>query len=933
MDSLEHRRERLGALEQPVCTVSPSPRPWRSLACGLMALGLLSWALPVGTAHGAVGDPVRTVTLPPEIDCRVEGVAGHVAISVAAVPRAALGLTGTGVLLATSCRSAQGSTIYFIDPGPPDRSVSQVAGTVVHTLQTIRAGTPFAPPNGWGAFAFRGEVIPQDMLACSNPASSDVPHDIYTVDLRTGVARRLFGARRAGGEPATTPGLPYCDGLAWDPANDTIYMSPDISDTVYHYDPTGGLIRTLPVPSGCFVADATGIVSGNSGIVVVGPDLLLACNGAPVIYQVRQSDGAVVRSFSSGAERAEDLECDRTTFGPALSVAWTKDAFIPRFLAFEVPAGTCGLCRADPRRDLNSLSPTQQQELAALLEEYLTGEIVDVHRRNNSPWHSMSTGVAGLAFFPGHRGYIGGFEMWLLNVRNRPEFVPLPKWNPATSIPSDFQRTDTTACREAGGVVPECSGIMNSNINTMLPTSFVFAGPPPTTSGLCAYTDIRRLQVGGGGRPSLEHDYHDGVHCAVGGTMCNVFLSPATLVFWPWHAFVDDVGHQYERACLMSTQTCTDVFTPVSASQSMPFRANSPSPSIPPRASGARAGPPAHVTAPLGFWWWFEDVVTPPEVSPAVVVDHSGFNFEGRVRGRAKLVPGLVGQALQLDGRDDFVEVRDRTVGEVGSSDFTLDAWIKTGANGVQSIVDKRNAHGIGYALFLKDGLLGLHLGTDRKQHVFMAEAGSVADGQWHHVAAVISRDEADASGLFIDGEVVAEFDATALAGDATSHARLWIGRSRSLHDDDRDDDRDDRSRSLHDDDHSAFFEGELDEIDLFRSALSRDLVASIYIAGSAGKYGSLGNLPTSAERPPCLVELGEMITGLPEAAPLVPLYEQVIDALRGGNEALARRRLRELSNQAMAMGGEPVTFLNQDLHLIHHQADACLNQRRLQAP
>jgi hypothetical protein len=75
------------------------------------------------------------------------------------------------------------------------------------------------------------------------------------------------------------------------------------------------------------------------------------------------------------------------------------------------------------------------------------------------------------------------------------------------------------------------------------------------------------------------------------------------------------------------------------------------------------------------------------------------------------------------------------------------------------------------------------------------------------------------------------------------------------------------------------------------------------------------------------------MIAGVPAAAPLLPLYDQVIGALQQGNEALARRRLRELHDQAMDMGGEPVTFLNQDLHIIHHQAAACLNQRRLQAP
>ncbi|MGH9895354.1 MAG: LamG-like jellyroll fold domain-containing protein, partial [bacterium] len=229
------------------------------------------------------------------------------------------------------------------------------------------------------------------------------------------------------------------------------------------------------------------------------------------------------------------------------------------------------------------------------------------------------------------------------------------------------------------------------------------------------------------------------------------------------------------------------------------------------------------------------------------------------------------------------------------------------------------------YTLFLKDGLLGLLLATDREQRVFMAQVGPVADGQWHHVAAVVNRhraeaqddgeEEGDASALFVDGEVVLQFDATALADDATSHSRLRIGRSRAFSDDAS----------------PAFFEGELDEIDLFRSALSPDLVASIYIAGSAGKFGSLGNLPTSAGRPPCLVALGEITAAVPEAAALSPLYDEVIEALRQGKEGLARRRLRELRDQALEMAPEPM-FPNPGLHVIHGQADACLQQRDLQA-
>jgi len=48
--------------------------------------------------------------------------------------------------------------------------------------------------------------------------------------------------------------------------------------------------------------------------------------------------------------------------------------------------------------------------------------------------HPASWRGPGQLFFPGHRGYIADFEIWLLNVKGRPEFVPLPKWNPANPL-------------------------------------------------------------------------------------------------------------------------------------------------------------------------------------------------------------------------------------------------------------------------------------------------------------------------------------------------------------------------------------------------------------------------------------------------------------------------------------------------------------------
>ncbi|WP_412762755.1 tyrosinase family protein [Peribacillus frigoritolerans] len=40
---------------------------------------------------------------------------------------------------------------------------------------------------------------------------------------------------------------------------------------------------------------------------------------------------------------------------------------------------------------------------------------------------------------------------------------------------------------------------------------------------------------------------HNDVHIAVGGVMNNVTRSPEAPIFWPWHAFIDDIWWEWER--------------------------------------------------------------------------------------------------------------------------------------------------------------------------------------------------------------------------------------------------------------------------------------------------------------------------------------------------------------------------------------------------
>jgi hypothetical protein len=48
---MDQLHTRLDVLEQQMCTVTRRLRWWRGLACGLLGLAVLTWALPAGTAQ------------------------------------------------------------------------------------------------------------------------------------------------------------------------------------------------------------------------------------------------------------------------------------------------------------------------------------------------------------------------------------------------------------------------------------------------------------------------------------------------------------------------------------------------------------------------------------------------------------------------------------------------------------------------------------------------------------------------------------------------------------------------------------------------------------------------------------------------------------------------------------------------------------------
>jgi hypothetical protein len=230
----------------------------------------------------------------------------------------------------------------------------------------------------------------------------------------------------------------------------------------------------------------------------------------------------------------------------------------------------------------------------------------------------------------------------------------------------------------------------------------------------------------------------------------------------------------------------------------------------------------------------------------------------------------------------------------------------------------------VGYALFLDDGHLGLALGTVGDSKVFMALDHPVADGVWHHVAAVVRRSAEKASALYVDGERVLTFDVAGLddrgsvpaghlyIGTAAPHpARWYFSLSRG----------------------TDLWNGQLDEVTLLRSAMTDDEVASIFVAGTAGKLGSLGNVPTSIEGATCVTSLGNKIEQFSVLAPLAPLYTEVETAIQDGIRGRARLKLRQLRDLAFALAGPPPEMKDMPTMMFNvaaSTADICLQQRDL---
>ncbi len=234
-------------------------------------------------------------------------------------------------------------------------------------------------------------------------------------------------------------------------------------------------------------------------------------------------------------------------------------------------------------------------------------------------------------------------------------------------------------------------------------------------------------------------------------------------------------------------------------------------------ASASFAGARTCVEPPSGLVsWWSGD----GDAQDIVGENH------GTLQNGATFVEGMVGQAFSFDGVDDFVSAPHDESQDLREA-LTIDAWIMRKGpclplncivlmkEDVPAPFEQDLRYGL--VLFGEEGVapgrVSLSLNTALWEDVAISNT-VLQEDVWYHVAGTY---DGSTARIYVNGLLENSVE-TAGPLLSSSGGAMKIGQEGAAGDD------------------PEFFNGLIDEVELFNRALSADEIASIYDAGSAGK-------------------------------------------------------------------------------------------------
>lgn len=220
-------------------------------------------------------------------------------------------------------------------------------------------------------------------------------------------------------------------------------------------------------------------------------------------------------------------------------------------------------------------------------------------------------------------------------------------------------------------------------------------------------------------------------------------------------------------------------------------------------------------------WWPLDE--SEGALAQDVVGAQDGVHVDGPVP-----LPGFVDHAL--DFLASAVSVATTPALELGTGDFSLDAWVRPAALGTaQALLAKippaDPPTGPGYALTLEsDGTIRFLMVDASLGSATGSSTAALEPGAWSHVTVTVDRDDPGGGRIHVDG-TLASFDPTPAAGSLSNGFPLVFAR--------------DGVAGL-----AADLLGMLDEIELFHRALTASEVLSLFQARTSGKCKVVFDLP-----------------------------------------------------------------------------------------
>jgi hypothetical protein len=212
--------------------------------------------------------------------------------------------------------------------------------------------------------------------------------------------------------------------------------------------------------------------------------------------------------------------------------------------------------------------------------------------------------------------------------------------------------------------------------------------------------------------------------------------------------------------------------------------------------------PPACAPRPPGLVAWWKG-----DGSAADIIDTN----HGTLRNGANFSAGIVGQAFNFDGVDDYIDLGSPAILRFGGHiPFSIEGWIWPLAGGTVIGKFDRFVAGEWIVSVSEDGHIGFHREVSP---FFITSAHAVSFDTFSHIAVTY---DGQFMRIFINGLLDAETDQLG-AGQSADNTKVLIGAHFEM------------GQPAH------FFRGRIDELAVFNRALTASEIAAIFTAGSNG--------------------------------------------------------------------------------------------------